>query len=204
VIDASAQLMQGPFMEAGSKRLLPLIDKYRAQLGSAVLELGPNQHPLITPDSYPGRIVYLEVSDPCLEILRERFKDTVADTVAMVRFDLNESWDGGENRLEQALRPALEGSSLGALIWSQILNYIDYEAVLRASRPLCAPGALLLVNNVMNHGADWMFHAKRPITWEEFLSTATEVGFDVLETASEPARVRDPGKVRCLAALRRR
>ena len=39
--------MVGPYMEAGAKRLWPVIERYRGELGDTVLELGPNRHPLI-------------------------------------------------------------------------------------------------------------------------------------------------------------
>jgi hypothetical protein len=200
MIDRTKQCMTGPFMEAGARRLLPLIDKYQAELGAAILELGPNLHPLVTPERYGGRIVYLELSEPCIAALRERFRD--APSVAIVPFDLEDAWKDGENRLRLAL--AELAPCFGAIIVSQVLNYIDHREVLRACAEIVAPGALVFVNNVMNHGGDWMFHARRPQSWEELVQDAAALGFHVVEEVSEPAGVRDPTKVRRLGVLRAR
>lgn len=198
--ERTQQCMTGPFMAAGARRLLPMIEARRTDLGSAVVELGPNLHPLVTSELFGGRIAYVEVSEPCLEALRERFRDT--PSVVVIRFDLEAAWSDGENRLALAL--ASVGSQFGAIIMSQILNYIDHRAVLGACVDILAPGALVFVNNVMNHGADGMFHARRPQTWEDFTHDAAALGLHMVEQTVEPAGVRDPSKVRHLGILRAR
>lgn len=200
----SSQCITGPFMEAGAKRLLPMIERYRAELGHAILELGPNKHPLITPETHDGRIVYVEVSEPCIEFLKAKFNDAV--TVTVVRFDLNHVFAGGRNRLQEAVAAGLkpEEAQFNALILSQILNYIDYRRVLEACAELGAADALLFVNNIMNHGVGSMLHEARPRSLGEFVEAATEFGFEPIETLSEPAGVADATKVRDLAVLRLR
>jgi hypothetical protein len=186
-------------MEAGARRLLPIIDRYRAELGRAVLELGPNKHPLMTPESHDGLIVYVEVSEPCIEFLQRTFERAVT-----VRFDLNEAWSGGTNRFAEAVAAALgpDAVPFDVVIVSQILNYVDFRRVLEACGQMVSPGALVFVNNIMNHGLVSHLHEHRPQSLRDLVDVATELGFETIETVSEPAQVADPAKIRDLAVLR--
>jgi hypothetical protein len=196
----STYCMIGPFMEPGARRLLPYIEAHG--LGRAVLELGPNRHPLVTPGMFDGRIVYVELSDPCVQFLHDKF----GDAVAVVKFNLHRAWDDGDNVLAAHLAAALdrdqqEAVSFDSLILSQVVNYVDFRMLLRACAPLIAMNGLLFFNNVMNHGGPALFHPRRPQTMEEFLEGAAEIGFDPVEAVAEPA---DATEVRHLAVLRRR
>ena len=189
----SAQCMTGPYMEAGARRLLPYMEKHG--LGKNVLELGPSRHPLVTPDTCEGRIVYVEISDPCLQFLSEKF----GDSVTIVKFDLNRAWESGDNALGRQL-----GESFDSLVLSQIVNYVDVRDLMQACAATAAPNATLYFNNIMNHGAAGLFHAGRPKDMEEFLEVAAAAGFDPVEVVTEPAGVAEAEKVRHLAVLRRR
>jgi hypothetical protein len=196
----STYCMIGPFMEAGARRLLPYIEAHG--LGRAVLELGPNRHPLVTPDMFDGRIVYVELSDPCVQFLRDKF----GDAVAVVKFNLHRAWDAGDNVLATHLAAARDRDqkapvSFDSLIVSQVVNYVDFRMLLQACVTLLAVDGLLFFNNVMNHGGPSLFHPRRPQTMEEFLEGAAEIGFDPIEVAAEPA---GPTDIRHLAVLRRR
>jgi hypothetical protein len=189
----SAQCMTGPYMEAGARRLLPYMEKHG--LGKNVLELGPSRHPLVTPETCEGRIVYVEISDQCLQFLRDKF----GDSVTIVKFDLNRAWESGDNALGREL-----GESFDSLVMSQVVNYVDVRDLMQACAATTAPNATLFFNNVMNHGAAGLFHSGRPKDMEEFLEVASAAGFDPVEVVTEPAGVADAEKVRDLAVLRRR
>jgi hypothetical protein len=196
----SAHSMHAPFMETSAQRLLPYMNAHG--LGHTVLELGPNRHPLITPDRFDGRIVYVELNDPCVQFLRDKF----GDSVTVVKFNLHRAWDAGDNLLETSLAGSLDRDqntpvSFDSLIMSQIVNYVDFRALLQACVELLAVGGLLFFNNIMNEGGASLFHPRRPKTMEEFLECAVAIGFDPIEVVAEPA---GGTLVRHLAVLRRR
>jgi hypothetical protein len=195
----SALCMSGPYMEKGARRLSPYIEKYGA--GKDVLELGPNRHPLVTPATCDGRIVYLEASNPCIDFLREQF----GDAVAIVTFDLNGAWDGADNLLRRHLADVLHRAPyFDSLVVSQVLNHVDYRALLRACAELVRAGGLLFLNNIMNYGGRMLMHPRRPKGMEELLASAAQIGFDPVEVVAEPAGVANPHEIRHLAVLRRR
>jgi hypothetical protein len=198
----SARCMSGPYMRTGARRLLPYLGKH--VLGEQVLELGPNRHPLVTPDMCAGRIVYLEISDPCIQFLREEF----GESVTIVRFDLNEAWGAGDNVLRRHLSRALYGDSANAVsfdsvVMSQVVNYVDYRRLLHACAEMLRVDGLVFFNNIMSHGSERWFHSGRPKDIEEFLDSASKIGFEPIEVVTEPAGVADPRKLRHLAVLRR-
>jgi hypothetical protein len=130
---------------------------------------------------------------------------TFADTVTILRFDLNEAWHGDHNRLADAVAAGrADAAPFAALVLSQVLNYVDFRALLAACAALTAPDGLLFINNIMNHGVASMLHARRPDSVGELLAAATELGFEPIDVISEPAQVADPSKLRDLVVLRRR
>jgi len=177
-------------MVTGSQMLIPLLEKYRPEMGTNILEIGPFFNPLTTPKSFPNtEIFYWENDRHVIEHLNRQFKKLPAYCIYS---DLNRI--DGTSLLQLKEQTTKHFSSLGqaggrfdVVVMSHLFNYTDYRLLLIILKAFIQPNALIFINNVVNYGLPNFFSEKRPLSIEETVESIKGTGYDVLESQIIPS-----------------
>lgn len=170
-------------MIVGSRKLWPLIQKYKNRLGTNLLEVGPFFNPLITPNEFSkSHIFYWENDQHVLKWLPKRYSGT-----APIYCDLNKVEGISALRLKietlkYFLKFKTKNARFDAVVASHVLNYIDYRLFLLTLKGFIKPGGLLFINNVVDYGLSPFFSEKRPHNISEILQAIRDAGYNILES----------------------
>ncbi|MBM3228861.1 class I SAM-dependent methyltransferase [Candidatus Parvarchaeota archaeon] len=173
-------------MKKRSQKLRLFIDEHKHKITSPILEAGPCLHPLATPSDFPGsRIFYWEKDPYIIMALSAQF----GKTINIVNIDFSSASVKQVQKLHKRRfeKLGLGQVSFGAIIASQVLNYIDYKKFLSLARALLNPGGLLFLNNGKNTGIYKLFSSKRPKTTLEIPTYLEAIGFEVVDWQIEQA-----------------
>lgn len=136
--DASARVR----MIRGSRQLLPLIYKYKDYFRGDVLEVGPFFVPLIIKRDLRRHVTYIE------------------NDMYAVAYLENKGFEVKDINLNTSDLSKIK-KRFGVLIISQVLNYVDYEKVLRNLKKLLKKGSYVFINEVIDYGIPKLFSEKR-------------------------------------------
>lgn len=202
-------------MVANSLRLLPLLEKNGSELGASVLEIGPFTDPLVTKGRFAHvkSIFYCDVDRNVVDELRKIRPEAIsicadASTQDVIRevekfigdeltFSATFQVRAGETislcfekKVAEGVWNAISGfgGKFGAIVISQVLNYVDYKKMVSVARELLAEGGLLFVNNVVGNGIPELFSQKRPKSLEETVRGVARAGFEIIEKAVEKTK----------------
>lgn len=188
-------------MIIGGKRMIPFVIKYQHRLSANILEIGPFFNPLsisrelcqvIPKDS---NVFYIENDPFAIAWLRSTFAAGVFD------LDMNASGFGEAFQESMFKETGSRQVSLGAVIISQVLNYVDFRHLFGLVYSWLIPGGLLFVNNVTNYGIPPLFSDKRPQSNEELLEGSLGKGFSLVEKAIMPRYFRKEVNDRIILVL---
>jgi len=166
-------------MVAGQAPLAARLAEHASRLRGELLEIGPFFTPLATPARFPDcRIIYWE-NDPYAVTWLRRTHGTYgkADVVTL---DLLDAEAPGFLTTTREHLASHDAELLDVAIISQVLNYVDYRALLRVVASAMRSGGLVAVNNVVNYGLPLFFADRRPQSVEETIATIEATGFDVV------------------------
>jgi hypothetical protein len=164
----------------------PLIKRFQDKLGRVRLDVGPLFNPSFEPcNSYHA--VYWD----CDAFALNRIAKEQSKNVHCLHVDLNylsqnpKEHDAFVVRSRELLG-SIKSEGFDSIILSQVLNYIDFSALLALVSSLQAPGGLLLVYNAINIGTNKYFHAQRPKSNQEIIANVSR-SYDIihLETRRE-------------------
>lgn len=183
-------------MVIGGQKLLPYIGKYLCPSSKYLLEIGPFFNPLLFHDHIrllhddEATVVFLENDQHALAWLNNNFPSKsfnidikhpdfkallYHDVIKMMRFD-----------------PAFSGL-FDLMIISQVLNYVDFNDLLKVLYSLLNTGGFLFINNVIDYGIPVLFCPKRPKSNAELVDVAVGLGFSVVEKhLIEPGFIHEP------------
>ena len=169
-----------------SRKLLPLLEKWKGHLGDLVLEAGPFFHPLVNQKTFPGKtIVYWDNDMYVLNYLAEEQPGTV------IQFcDLNKVGES-RSRLQQELgkkfRQIEMNPIISSVVISHLFNYIDYSSFLREIREFLVEEGLVFINHSVNYGLPPFFSPQRPRSNLELLMALEHYEFKILEKKELPS-----------------
>ncbi len=172
-----------------SKRLLPLLKKYKSSIGDIILEVGPFFDPLIVPQQFPGKkICYLDDDRHVIHWLRN---NSNGDT-SSIRYNLNRLSPTEQQKLKRSFRKTM--SSLGtnrvvfdSIVVSQVLNYINFPQFSRAIGQYLKSGGLLFINNTIDYGIPALFSSTRPHNDQEIMDSFKKAGFKTVAHQTIPS-----------------
>ena len=171
-------------MVMGSRMLLPFLKKYKKEMGSFILEVGPFFRPLITPKYFPKAKIFFWEND--YHVLRY-IKNIYADkNIYPIFCDLNRIEGNSLLKLKmetqkQFVGLGLKKVSFDSVVVSHVLNYIDYKLFLIVLKELIKKDGLVFINNVVNYGLPTFFSERRPKSIPETIRTVKETGYEILE-----------------------
>ena len=169
-LDARIRMVQG------SRKLLPLINKYESQVGSTMIEAGPFFEPLLTPDTFPGKsIIYVDNDHFVADYLAARFPDA-----HIISHDFKNPFLELQDKIKKVLKIA-QRPLIGSLVASHLLNYIDFQNFILTSRELLFEGGLLFINNSIDYGLPSFFSSQRPRNNAEIIEALVRFGFDIVK-----------------------
>lgn len=156
-------------MLEGSRKLEPLLTKYRDQFGTNLLEVGPFFIPLLTHAKYSdAKITYWDNDEFAATWLSNNGAHAVLiDIERISHLPVGESFD--------------------SVVVSQTLNYVSYKPFLCALRYHLRSGGLVFINNVVDYGLPTLFSEGRPKSIKETLGAMSECGYEVIEHVVLPS-----------------
>lgn len=170
----SAQNLQG--MRRAQEDLRYLIQPYLVQAQPPYLEVGPFYNSILRPDS-GDRTVYWEMDIDAIEKLANK----ATSQTEFVHVDLNRAIESRSEFVEFNRNLIRGQSGFGAVVISQVLNYVDYKGALVLVSSLQESGGLLFIVNAVKHGDSAYFHPRRPRSIEDIPSALTGLGYEILE-----------------------
>jgi len=160
-------------MIAGSKTLNPFLKKYKKDLGSKILEVGPFFHPLITSKKYPKTKIFYWEND--CNVLRYLKKNRPQKTVYPIYCDLNKITNNS------FVKYKFHKTYFDSAVISQVFNYIDYERLLKTLKKFIKKDGLLFINNTVDYGLPAFFSHNRPKSIAHTIKTIEKNGYRILE-----------------------
>jgi SAM-dependent methyltransferase len=151
--------------------LLPILKAYRAELGEVVAELGPLYQPLVEPEWYEGRSVYVDFNAKALAFLRAKY----GGSVTVVDYDINQISCERLDAVRAALAPSFD-----TMVFSQVLNYLRFRDVLAGCARLLRPNGLLFINNSFTSGHRDFFHPQRVLRAAHLHQVLEATGFEIV------------------------
>lgn len=172
-VDARIRMVQG------SRMLLPLLEKYRTQMGLVVLEAGPFFEPLVIPDSR-RTVIYVDNDSHVVQYLKAKYRG-----VHSLLGDFNR---GEEKEIVTKISTALQqtNSRVDVVVASQLLNYVNYRTFFNFVGTVLRPEGLFFINHSTDYGLPAYFSAKRPKSNDELLVTMKEK-FQIVEKIEIPS-----------------
>lgn len=164
-------------MLRGQEVIAGMIARRLPETADPILEVGPFMNPLVNPAS--GReIVYWDKDWPSLE----RLAALGEGRAHPIFVDLNRAPQEGRVEFLRLNRQILAGRpGFGAIVISQVLNYVDFRETLGLLARFQAPGGLIFVANAVRHGDPMFFHPNRPRRLGEVEERLAELGYEIEE-----------------------
>lgn len=169
-------------MVLGSIMLLPLLRKYKREMGRVILEVGPFFNPLVTPKEFPhATIFYWENDHHVFRYLKNRYPEKTCPIFC----DLNKI--EGNSLLQLKLdtqqcckRENLKKIAFDSVVISHVFNYIDYKMFLLVVKEFLKKDGLIFINNVVNYGLPAFFSERRPTSIGNTIRAVKETGYTIL------------------------
>ncbi len=151
----------------GGKMLLPVLQKYQAHLNSGhTLEVGPFYNPLMPEIALDKEnVTYLENDSDVCEWLKY---STGSD---VIHHDIDDV-----DSIIESMRYKYK-----SLIFSQVINYINYDKLIGNLTKIIKNNSLLFINNVIDYGIEDFFSPNRPRSTEETLQPLIRNNFQIME-----------------------
>lgn len=171
-------------MVKGSKMLLPLIKKYKENLGNVILEIGPFFNPLITPKDFSKtKIFYWENDYNVIRYLKNIYQKK---EIYPIFSDLNKIEGNSFLKLKLETQKNFKSFktnkiSFDSVIISHVFNYIDYRLFLMTLKEFIKKDGLIFINNVIDYGLPTFFSEKRPKSIQETIKILKETGYTTIE-----------------------
>ena len=171
-------------MVKGSKMLLPLIKKYKENLGNVILEIGPFFNPLITPKDFSKKkIFYWENDYNVIRYLKNIYQKK---EIYPIFSDLNKIEGNSFLKLKLESQKNFKSFktnkiSFDSVIISHVFNYIDYRLFLMTLKEFIKKDGLIFINNVIDYGLPTFFSEKRPKSIQETIKILKETGYTTIE-----------------------
>ncbi len=168
-------------MVTGSKMLLSFINKYKGNLGSVILEVGPFFNPLITPRNFPkAKIFYWENDYYVIKYLKKLYSKK---EIYPIFSDLNKIEGNSflKLKLETQKNFKTKKISFDSVIISHVFNYIDYKLFLMTLKEFIKKDGLIFINNVADYGLPTFFSERRPKSIQETIKILKETGYTIIE-----------------------
>lgn len=170
-------------MISGSRQLLPLLRKYKREMGKIVLEVGPFFNPLVTPREFPrAKIFYWENDRHVLAHLKKIYNEKVFP----IYCNLNAIEGTSLLKLKMETKKyfkklGIDKISFDSVVASHVFNYIDYKLFLLILREFISPRGLIFINNVVDYGLPLFFSERRPKSIQETVRTIKDSGYSIVE-----------------------
>jgi len=171
-------------MVTGSKMLLTFINKYKGNLGSVILEVGPFFNPLITPKNFPKtKIFYWENDYNVIRYLKNIYQKK---EIYPIFSDLNKIEGNSFLKLKLETQKDFRSFktnkiSFDSVIISHVFNYIDYRLFLMTLKEFIKKDGLIFINNVVDYGLPTFFSERRPKSIQETIKILKETGYNIVE-----------------------
>lgn len=172
-------------MVIGGRRIVPFLQKHHQFLDGNILEMGPFFNPMmgseemVPYETENTRTFYLENDPHVIDWLKEKTGNEIID------LDINK--DAFDEQLHAALKKEGEEEiRFNAIIISQLINYIDFRALLRYLRGILNDGGAIFINNVVDYGLPALFSEGRPRSNDEVLQAALALGYKVSDQKELP------------------
>jgi hypothetical protein len=164
-------------MQRKQKDLQQFLRKYLDSVNGPLLEVGPFYNPSLDP-AMGREIVYW---DKDLAPLR-KLSESGGSNVSCIFVDFNHA-DPDFMRNFSATNKAVLGQrqGYGAVVLSQVLNYVDFRSVLNQVSQFQSNNGLIFVVNAVNHGDRSFFHPLRPRNSRDIENYLERLGYEVLE-----------------------
>jgi hypothetical protein len=187
-------------MVVGSRKLIPYLVKFGGNLGDSLLEIGPFFNPLLRHSvvkemmSEEAFTTFLENDPSAVEWLSKNFFCRILD------LDMNGS-SFIRNLAGQLERSDIYPDYFSTVVISQVLNYVDYNQLLRTLYPILRPGGLVFINNVINYGIPVLFSKKRPKSNKDIVKCIEEIGYTTLEKVVIPRQFKNEPQGRLILVI---
>lgn len=142
--------------------LQPLLIELESKqmLGEVIVDVGSGKFPVTSYLRQPHKVILIDIAgEDCIEDNTLRFKkdiETLTDTNAV----------GTQRTLLRMARfleldPRVDSAEqVGTIIFSQVLNYVDYQQVLESALKYVKPGGLIIIVNQPGMGFSDLFSLK--------------------------------------------